>query len=394
MSRERWELIAPDWEQLDTLWKNPLPFVLWPVCGLTILAYWLDEALRCNAEGIRIHCDDRPHLVRAWIEKGDYWSKKIEVVTRTPAAEDARVFVMDVLPGMATGEAVVDGVGVIERWFSLHAYALKLRENAQHVIDVEIKPGVWLGPGVVLHPDATLIPPCRIGPRARIGPGCTLGPNVYVGARSIIEEDVEAVDSIVCEDTFIGRHTSLNRIVAQGGMLINRELGVSVSIDEAFIMQDLALPSESPPLWERVAACILWLIMFLPAQLQNLGSTQLKKIVEPSTGKNLELVTLARGPLIVRRASWLLKVAAGRIRLVGVLPRSSEEWAKLEPEVRQTLQRSLPGVFALSDLYDCHDPAEPDEWVHAVYQVGSEKKLGQRQAIRSILPLMFKRPLL
>jgi hypothetical protein len=97
------------------------------------------------------------------------------------------------------------------------------------------------------------------------------------------------------------------------------------------------------------------------------------------------------GPLCLRRAAWLREVAAGRMRLTGVLPRTAADWDRLAPEVRTVLEQAPAGVFALSDLYQCHSAAEADEWTHAVFQAGSAD--GAAQARRNLLRIALTTPM-
>lgn len=388
----KWYLLAPDWAALDTVWKNPLPFVLWPVCGKPLLAYWLDEALHQGAESITVCATDRPHLIRTWLDIGDYWSKKIAVVTGEPPP-DGETHRMDGLPGAASPAMVSGGQYLLEHWFSLHRGALAARKAGGLLIDREISPGVWVAPGAAIHPSAKLSPPCWIGPRTRVGQGCRLGPDVFVASRAVIDDDVEVLEAVVCEDTYIGRHTRLEQSVAQGGLLINWKLGVAVNIVDDFILADIGPDQTRPGIGERLLAMLLWLPCVLAGIVLNAGYSSQEKLVHLARGKVLRLSTWPRGPVIVRRARWLGAVAAGHLRIVGVLPRSDSEWETLPPEMRALLEGSPAGVLALSDLYGCHDPAEPDEWMHAVYQAGAHGGAGRQQALKAAFAIALKNPL-
>lgn len=386
----RWELVAPDWETLDTVWRNPLPFILWPICGRPLLAYWLDAALHAGAESIRVRTDDRPHLVRSWLLKGDYWSRQIEVAGT--GSEGFDVHLMDCLAGMGPQPPVTDGRGMIERWFSLHRTALGLREHAELVIDRELAPGIWAGPGAKVHPSCKLTAPCWIGPHARIGPGCVLGPDVYIGRGCVFDEDVEASEAVVCWDTFVGRHTRLHKSAAQGGVLLNWERGARSEITDDFILADLADRGLEPAWPERVLALLLRLAVFLPARLLNLLARSSVKEVVTGKGRRCVIRTLPRGPLVLRREAWFGEVVAGRFRLIGLLPRSQADWEKLDPGLRSMFERAPAGVFSLADLFGCHDAADPDEWMHAAFQAGAPDRAGVQQTLSNILKIAFQPP--
>lgn len=389
-----WLLVAPDWEALDTIWQQPLPFVLWPVCGKPLLAFWLDEALRAGAETITVLAHDRPHLVRAWLEKGDYWSREIKVITQDNGLSVDERRSMDRLPGSEVGGEVTDGRDLLERWFSLHAPALRLRESAELVIDREISPGVWLGPGAVVHPSAELKAPCWIGPRARVGARCRLGPNAYIANRAVVDDDVEASDAVVCADTFVGRHTHLQQSAAQGGLLLNWRMGVAVRIAEEFILSDLTRKNDRPAWGEQLLALAVLIWAWPAGWLLNLGRHPSVRSMRDAQGASRTLKTWPNGPLIFRRAGWLGEVAAGRLKWFGILPRSGDDWERVPEGLRSLLEKSTPGLLALSDLYNCHDPAEPDEWMHAAYQAGAPDQDSQPDACRIAWQIAWKTPIL
>ena len=91
-------LLAPDFAALDTIWRNALPFVLWPVGSQPLLAHWLDEAVRLAFDEVQIFTADRPSDLRQFLNEGNYWSTKISVV---PLTDDASA--PDGSPAFATG---------------------------------------------------------------------------------------------------------------------------------------------------------------------------------------------------------------------------------------------------------------------------------------------------
>ena len=79
-------LLAPDFVTLDSIWRNPLPFVLWPVGHQGLIDHWVDEAVRQGAEEILIYAADRPAEIRRHLSAGGYWSRKAQVTAiRTEA---------------------------------------------------------------------------------------------------------------------------------------------------------------------------------------------------------------------------------------------------------------------------------------------------------------------
>ncbi len=386
-------LRAPDWAAVDTIWRNPLPFVLWPVCGRPLLAHWLEAATRAGVARVVIVADDRPHVIRDWLERGNYWSRPIEVVpsSQRPRGEGDRP--LTGLPPAGECGEISDGQALLAHWFSLHGAALATRSADGLLIDREVTPGVWVGPGARIDPSARLVAPCWIGARARVGAGCQLGPGAYVGRNAIVDEQVEITQAIVCDHTYVGRFTHLSECAVQGGQLLSWRHGVAVRIAEDFIVSDLR-PRASAPGWgERLVAAAGWLPACLAGWVCNRGARAERRVVADAQGRTFPLATWARGPLILRRARWLSAVVAGRLRLVGILPRTPAEWDALPPEVRPLLEGAPAGILALSDLHGCHDPADPDEWMHASYQAGAAEQAGQKQARRAAWVIARKVPL-
>ncbi len=97
-------LLAPNFAEIDTLWRNPLPFALWPVGPQSLLAHWMDEAVRLGMDEVKIYASDRPAEIRRHLEGGAYWSCKVEVIPlMEDAAAPAEAVRVDHLPGRRRG---------------------------------------------------------------------------------------------------------------------------------------------------------------------------------------------------------------------------------------------------------------------------------------------------
>lgn len=389
---EAWTLVAPDWAHLDTIWRSPLPFVLWPVCGKNLLGCWLDEAVRQGVAAVRIEAADRPQAVRGWLDQRDLWSRTVEVHSRATDGDGYERILMDRLPGMAAVRPPDSPGSLLNWWYDLQVAELGRRDRALVHLDQEIRPGVWAGPGARIDPSATLSPPCRVGSTARVGRGCRLGPGAFVGDGAFLDEDVEVRESIICDDTYVGAHTTLERKAVQGGLLLDLSSRVAVEIADGFILRSVRPSPLRPGLGERLLAVLLRPLLEGWARLLARGRKP--AILEIRFGRQAggTLPLYPSGPLCVRRAAWLREVAAGRMRWMGVLPRGEEDWGRLAPEVRAVLEQAPAGVFALSDLYQCHSAGDADEWTHAVFQAGTDD--GRSLARRSLLRIAMANPIL
>ena len=388
----KWHLIAPDWAALDTIWRSPQPFLLWPVCDKPLLSYWLDEAVRAGVESVSIEAVDRPHLIREWLDRRDMWSRSIEVHSKPGAKEGWDRILVQGIPGPGNPAVIATAKDLMNHWYQLQVDALERRASGMVHLDHEYRPGVWFGPGAKASPDAVFLPPCWVGSRASVGPGCRVGPNAFVGSGVFLDEDVEISESVVCADTYVGSHTTLKKRAVQGGLLMDLERGVGVEIVDEFVLSRVGGSTSSPPWFERLLAALVGVPMEGIARIWNRGTKPLETTVQLGRSRSLRLRSYSRGPLLLRRSGWLRHVAAGNLRLVGVLPRTDEDWKTLSPDTRAALEQAPVGVFALSDLYHCHSAGQPDEWMHAVFQAGSADGIGQRMAWKSLPHIALTNP--
>jgi len=376
-------LLAPDFAALDTIWRNALPFVLWPVGAQSLLAHWLDEAVRLGVDEVQIHTADRPSEIRHFLEAGNYWSKKISVLPlKDDAAAPSDAIRMDRLPAQPQPAQPCDSPNaLLANWLEMQCFWLANRSAETVSIDVEqYPPGGWVGPQARIHPKAKLTPPFWIGARAQIGASCEIGPDALIGAGSILDCDVQVNEAVVLADTYLGQNTRLHQAVAQGGVLIDIKRACRVDIRESFILAPVSTHRQSASLFEKLAALGAWLAL-APAATFWPGQAWDRREIRDSKGDIFTLTTGRRGPLIVRRWPWLKGIFAGHLRWYGILPRKAEDWEHLPSETAERLKSSPAGVFSWADLHGCHDPAAPDEWIHAAYQA-LQKDDTVRQVLR------------
>lgn len=393
MSAKPWTLVAPDWASLDTIWRSPLPFVLWPVCDKALLAHWLDEAVRVGVPSVTIEAVDRPHLLRHWLDRRDMWSRTIEIRSRRHEEDAGERILMDRLPGQPVLPEPGGAKDLLVRWFDLQASALGRRDSGMVHLDHELRPGVWAGPGARVDPSAELVAPCWIGGYARVGANCRLGPNAFVGPGAYLDEDVEVSDAIICADTYVGSHTSLRKMVAQGGLLLDFEKGVAVEVVDKFVMGFVQGKRHGPTIGERALAAVLRPILEICARVAAKGRVPSTTEVQLGRFRQVALRNYPAGWLCLRRAAWLREVVRGNMRFAGVLPRTSADWERLPPEVRSALEQVPAGVFARSDLYHCHSPSEADEWTHALFQAGLPDGTGEKMTRAKLMRIALTIPL-
>ncbi len=378
------ELLAPDYGRFDTIWRHPLPFVLWPVGPKSLLAHWMDEAVRRNVTKVIIYAPDRPAEIRKHLEGGHYWSKPVEVVpVSSESASSPSAHRLDGLPSSPPQELIVSAEGLLQRWLDLQAQWLESRQSQDISVDVETVPNGWLGPGAIIHPKAEMRPPYWIGARTIIGAKCRIGPMAVVHPGCLLDTRVEVERAVILPDTYLGQNTRVHEAVAQGNVFIDIKRACRVDIHESFILSSRHLAQGKPSFLSRFVAAMLWLILAPLALLWPGQSWQRKDCL--SARENISLATGSKGPLIIRRWPWLKTIVSGKLRWIGPLPRTEKQVEALPEDLTQRLAEQLPGLFSWADSHGCYSVDQEDEWIHTAFQLlhddGSVNRLLRRKMV-------------
>jgi len=385
------ELLAPDYGQFDTIWRNPLPFVLWPVGSKSLLAHWMDEAVRRNVAKVVIYAPDRPAEIRQHLEGGHYWSKAVEVIPVSEESNSARHATrLDGLPWSPPQAPMVSPETLLRRWLELQAQWLEARHSQEVAIDVERVPQGWVGPGAIVHPTAELRPPYWIGARTIIGAKCRVGPMALVHPGCLLDTRVEVEQAVILPDTYLGQNTRIHEAAAQGNVLIDIKRACRVDVTESFILSSRHLTENKPSLAARLSALATWVLLAPVAALwpgqkwEEQSCVSGQETMTLSTGKN--------GPLLVRRWPWLKAIGTGKLRWLGPLPRSEKQVKALPEDLAQRISEHLPGLFSWADSQGCHGPDQEDEWVHAAFQLLHDDGSVDRLLRRKMVALAFTVP--
>jgi hypothetical protein len=355
-------LAAPDFGAIDTLARRGKPAVLWAVGSQSLAGHWLDEAVRQGYQQVIIHSPDRPAQVRAELADGAFWSLAL-TISPQPAPPEA--VPMTALPNGEPRAPAGNAAELLRWWLALNQEWLARRQAGPISIDHHQADGGWIGPHAQVDPACRLQPPYWIGARAIIGPGCAIGPGALIGADCLLDQDIRVENSVVLAKTSLGPHLDLKEVIVSGPVLLDPRRGVRVDIVDRFIADALHRPRSRVAWSERLLAALL----LLPAGLAALGrGPATTEMVALPGDRTLRLLTGTRGILLGRRAGWLRAVVAGRLRLIGPLPRNLRSADSLPAESRELLATVTPGVFSLADVQGVHTTADPEEIAHALYQ--------------------------
>ena len=363
-------LVAPDWQRLDDVLESPLPFVLWTVGAQPLLHHWLDHTVDEGYARVRLLVSDRPAEVRQAMEDAKLWPVPWEVVptstTEVPEQDSEDIVYLDHLPGHAPpAEAPTDGWSLLRYWFSL-------RESWFASIDadhMEAFRTLAVGRFCSIHPSAELRMPVWIDDYVQIGPGCVVGPNVNVGRGAVLEGPSQITNSVITDHTYLSGHTELRDGYLDGGRLLNLRLGARVTNLDRIVADHLKREDiRRPSMVERLSSSVLYAAFsvadrVLPGRSSKVDSWQ--------SFDGLAMTEEEEGPLWRRRRTWLLHVLQGRMRLVGVLPRTAEQFAQLSPDWQDLIRNAPLGVLSYADLHGSHSAADELESVHAVYQASA-----------------------
>jgi len=231
------------------------------------------------------------------------------------------------------------------------------------------EPGVWIGRNVMLHPTASVTPPIYIGEHCRIGAHVHLGPNAVIGTNSILDTGCTVEESVVMRDSYIGEGLDLHGVIVNKNLLVNTRLDVESHMTEHFMLGGLT----GQPLQKGVARFVASFVGLL------LGLITLPILLLVS----FVLLLGRRGPLLFRKsyltipvdsdARWhemsiwsftvapeklsglryillfglpaLWSIAQGKLRLVGLPPRSAEEVWQLPDDWRALYLQGHAGLI-------------------------------------------------
>jgi len=237
-------LEAPDWNSLDGRTQRGLPWASWRIGFQSVLAHWMDEAVRRNVARVEIISPDRPDALRQQLGDGAYWSRETAVHQQAPDNAPPERESMARLPGFPARDFPTDDASMISYW--LHAQLSWLEQRHESVsLDRQLHPRVWVGPGVQIHPAAKLCGPCWIGSRSQIGADTKIGPNAIIGTHACVEGQASVENAIVEPDTYVGSHLHLDQMIADGPALFDARRGTRVEMTDRFMLARLR-----PSFWE------------------------------------------------------------------------------------------------------------------------------------------------
>lgn len=122
--------------------------------------------------------------------------------------------------------------------------------------------GTFLGQKLVYPHSCELRPPIMIGDNCRFQRQTLIGPNSIVGKNVIIDENTSVNDSIIYDNTYIGKDLDLDRKIVYKNHLISAISGESINITDKVLVSQVELGIVTSYL-NRVIQRIIALCLFL-----------------------------------------------------------------------------------------------------------------------------------
>jgi NDP-sugar pyrophosphorylase family protein len=257
----------------------------------------------------------------------------------------------------------------------------------------EADPGIWICRNVSLHPTARLLPPVFIGEDARIGSGTQLGPHVVIGQNCILDSGSSVAGSVVFPGSYVGEALELADVIVDKNRLINVRFGAAVSITDHFILGGITpkhlrgrLLSLLSMAMGTILLAILWPLILLTALLLKAfrkgpvrytqEAVRIPASSDPGLWQTFSYWTFlpdrgeaaAKGgrlragfrEIFLRALPSLIHVALGRMRIVGVAPRTREEILGLSDDWRALYLQAKAGIISEAFVHYGVHPNEDD----------------------------------
>jgi len=253
----------------------------------------------------------------------------------------------------------------------------------------KVEDGVWLSRNVGIHPTARITPPVYIDEGCRIGKQAAIGPHAVLGKGCVVDDKARIRDSVVLPWSYIGKKLSLESSVVDKNCVVNTTIGSELTVTDAFIIGNLAengIRRHLARLGSRITGTLL-LALFAPLLLSTLGFLSLFRrgpcrphlnvvclpaLADETHWRTFPFATCeAKGPdPISWEARWwhfflvflpgLIAVARGRLRLVGLGPRTAEAMRALPTDWRSITLTGKGGLITEAMLHfgPCPDKDE------------------------------------
>lgn len=342
-------LVVPDWSTFTHFPALPLPFPLWFVGNQPLLHHWFDFAVNNHFDTIHLYTSQAPRLLHTLLHASTLWPLKYSVLNPDNTPHDA--LVLDSLPSLPSPAPLpTDPWSLLFLWSALE----KQWFDTLHSPYPSEKINLSIGYNCKIHSTAKIIQPVWLGNFVSIGPHTTIGPYAVIGSHSLVDSHSSMTHSRLGRNTYLGQHVHLDHAYLRGHSLIDFKNKVAISNLDGLMGDSLQKTAMSPHYPERFQALLIWLTL------------KFIKFLRPNSSNSL---------LWIQRLPLFLRVAKGKLRLYGILPRTAPP---------QELSQAPQGVISFADSAGVHSVSDPRELPYACFQAVSPPKI-TKKACRKFL---------
>jgi lipopolysaccharide/colanic/teichoic acid biosynthesis glycosyltransferase len=273
---------------------------------------------------------------------------------------------------------------------SAHQAVLGKTFSGLELTGKEIENDIWLSRNINLHPTAKLVPPVYIDQDCKIGAGVRMGPYATIGNNSVIDNNSSIEDSVIFPGSYIGENLELKDTIVDKNRLINTRIESEAIITEDFILGSMSEKHISEWLGQTLSRCIaslffllglpVLIVIFLYLKVIRKGPALYKQKVvrlpapaEKRLWQTLELFSFqhpTKVPGLLPCAGWrdfflrflpgLINIVLGRIRFIGVSPRSPKTVEVLPEDWKSLYLKSKAGLITEAMVHFGTDPSEDE----------------------------------
>lgn len=263
-----------------------------------------------------------------------------------------------------------------------------------------VNPHVWISRAVSLRKTTNIIAPAFIGEHCQLCDNVQIGPNAVIESHCMIDEGSTVMNSVVCQNSYVGEGLSINECIVDRNTLIDLALDTHIHIRDDFILSNLATKKK----WRYYP--ILFFVRFLAALLLIICSPifLLMWLIYPLRSHSFLKIPASKDPTKWQTFDWyyfdvppdgstigkwfqrlsvLYSVLKGDVHFVGVAPRSVKDVLNLPLDRQNLYLKSKVGFITLSNL-DNGPYATADE------QYASEIYYAVHMSARYDLKLIFR----
>ncbi|MEW6038993.1 MAG: NDP-sugar synthase [Pseudomonadota bacterium] len=338
-----------------------------------ILGEFLEAAGSRKASVLHGWCEGKPAglwLLRGGADdtRGMDWQ---DIVAGTPVPESGKLL-------LETGTAYV--LDSLPAYHGANLDAAGRRIPGLAIPGRQLQPGLTVGRNSSVSAESLLNGTALVGSHCRIHPSAQLRSQVVISDRVIVDHGARLSNTVVLPHSYVGELVSVENGIVRGNDLLRIDTGAQLRIVDAFLLADLAqvsithdfssllnqlagvlLLAASAPLWPLAALAALARHPTRPLRFRRLrGNRPARDGSGTPVRAGFKAAEWATDVPVLAKLPWLLNVARGDLRLVGVEAVTPEEAAGRTAEWERMADQAPAGLIGPTQL-DLPESAPAEE---------------------------------